>query len=204
MCLAIYRFLPLNFRLFHSCLLFICVCLDDTYMLIEWSRSTQLCQFLDYPVDVCLWLFTLVSIHLCVWMCLSVQEQERQQRERNRRVMAKVLNSMTSITYRTTWNEVTTHSYPPLHLSLLVHTCASLRTFSAPSRHIHKLMCICLHIRKLSFCHNMRNWSLSIHNARALYCTIVHSKFLNPNLCKFWLQMWTLLFSPLGPKNDPW
>ena len=38
---------------------------------------------------------------------MYVQELERQQRERNCSYLAKILNSMKNITYRTTWSEVT-------------------------------------------------------------------------------------------------
>ena len=44
------------------------------------------------------------DIH-CMYATI-IQEQERQQRERNCTLLAKILNSMKSITYRTTWAEV--------------------------------------------------------------------------------------------------
>jgi hypothetical protein len=37
---------------------------------------------------------------------VHVQELERQQRERNCIYLAKILNSMKNVTYRTTWAEV--------------------------------------------------------------------------------------------------
>ena len=35
-----------------------------------------------------------------------LQEMEKQQRERNTRLLAKILDSLTSITYRTSWVDV--------------------------------------------------------------------------------------------------
>ena len=154
---VLYRFLPLNFRLFHSCLLFICVCLDDTYMLIEWSRSTQLCQFLEFPEMFALDYF--LSLLICVCVDVSVCPGTRAAAERKEQTSDGQSPQLHDLYHLQNHLERGYDSFlpSPPSLSPSSYMCISphlLHTF-------YKLMCVCLHIRKLSFCHNMRNWSLS-------------------------------------------
>jgi len=54
-----------------------------------------------------------LTCHNSLGKVVCLQEQEKQQRERNCHLLAKILRKMTSITYRTNWSEVcycTNHS----------------------------------------------------------------------------------------------
>lgn len=49
----------------------------------------------------------MLSLNNYILVCVCMlQEQERQQRERNCHALAKIFKKMPSITYRTTWAEV--------------------------------------------------------------------------------------------------